>query len=279
MMAATASGRRRPGPRAAARRQASPPASCRVGPRRRGRRAAWPARSCAARRPDRTGNRGGRWSWSSRFMVTRSPDHPSSACSSLPWMPPNPPLDIRTTRSPGAMPRATTVVDDVVDRRARTRADWPRSQVGARAATDSRSSSGRARAEHRRDDHFVGAGERPGEVVLEDPPARRSRRGSNTAQMRACRVRRAGAPASVSATAVGWCAKSSNTVTPPAVANHLEPALARPRNAASPSRERRRVDARRRRRRRSPPARCARCARRAAAASKPPKDRRRRAHA
>ena len=90
-------------------------------------------------------------------------------------MPPKPPFDITTIRSPSRASRRHGV-DDRVDVR-----QMPRVHVlrASRSATsfDFRQPLvlGQARSEHRRDHHLVGAGKRAREVVLEHPPARRRR--------------------------------------------------------------------------------------------------------
>ena len=88
-------------------------------------------------------------------------------------------------RFPSGLPAGFEVLDELRDRQA----------FGV----------GQLRPEDGRQQHFVGARKRAREIVLENAPARR---GSNTAQILAfgLAARRA---ASVSATAVGWCAKSS----------------------------------------------------------------------
>ena len=90
-------------------------------------------------------------------------------------MPPNPPLDIRTTTSPSRC-SSTIVDDDVVDL-----GDVPR-VLAARCVRSSTSCSAdkplrlrQRRSEHRRENDLVRRAERPREVVLKHAAARRGR--------------------------------------------------------------------------------------------------------
>ena len=87
-------------------------------------------------------------------------------------MPPKPPFDMITTRSPLAR-LAGDRVDDGVDRR-QSRARRPGRADRDQLAPTAARASGRRRSEDRREHHLVGARERPREVVLEHAPARRS---------------------------------------------------------------------------------------------------------
>ena len=99
---------------------------------------------------------------------------PPSARSSFWWMPPKPPFDIMTTRSPGRCSR--TMASTMSSIESASRADWPRPceiahQLRHRQPLGLR----QRRPKHRRDQHLVGRGERPREIVLKHAAARRGR--------------------------------------------------------------------------------------------------------
>ena len=89
-------------------------------------------------------------------------------------MPPNPPFDITTTRSPGCRSRATVSTMSSID--AASRAVLPRSfKIPDEPRNRQAFSVGERRSEHRGEDDLVRGGEGVREVVLEDTPARRGR--------------------------------------------------------------------------------------------------------
>ena len=89
-------------------------------------------------------------------------------------MPPNPPFDMMTTRSPARCSR-TMAVDDVLDRAGLPRPQSAVVEVANQLRHRQPLGLRQRRAEHRGDDDAVGRGERPGEVVLKDPAAGRCR--------------------------------------------------------------------------------------------------------
>ncbi len=114
----------------------------------------------------------------------------ASARSSFWWMPPNPPFDMTTTRSPARCSRDDRA-DDVVDRLGFTRRLAAAVEVAHELRHRQPLGLRQRRSEDGRDDHFVCAGERAREVVLEHPPARRRRARLEHRPDAGVRVRRA----------------------------------------------------------------------------------------
>ena len=121
-----------------------------------------------------------------------------------------------TTRSPSRRSR-TERRHDVVDGRDVARRLARRGEIRHELLGRQPLVLRQVRPVHGRDDHVVGGAERARERLLEDPAARRGRPRLEDGPDAARRGAPPAAPASVSAMAVGWWAKSSYTVTPPTV--------------------------------------------------------------
>ena len=185
--------------------------------------------------------------------------------SSLSWMPPKPPFERIATRSPGPERSATSVrtISSTVGTKAAVAALPPdaRDELGLREPLALGHLPRQVRGG---DDHAVGAGERAGEVVLEDArawpctsAARTRPRGARLAPERPQRRERRRDRRRV----VGEVVVDRDA---PGLAAHLEPALD-PLEAPPAPRARPRARRRPRPRPRAPPARCGRCARRPSA--------------
>ena len=106
--------------------------------------------------------------------------------------------------------RSTMVGDDVVDRRRPRARDRPRAvQVAHQLRHRQPLGLRQRRAEHRRDQHFVGAARTRARSRPETRAGTTTPSAARTPPRCARRDSTRAAPASVSATAVGWCAKSS----------------------------------------------------------------------
>ena len=110
-----------------------------------------------------------------RLPPGRAIQPPLSACSSLPWMPPNPPFDIRTTTSPSGASghdRRTMSIDRPG---CSARAGRVRSGPSTSCSADRRSGSGRLDRNTPAITTSSALPKAAREVVLKHPPARRGR--------------------------------------------------------------------------------------------------------